>query len=248
MTRDFDLELRERLGALATAVPVHAGTALHAPIGPGVRPGLTSRRLAMSASFPLVIVVVGIVVAGLALVGPFAPAATGGPPAVPTAPILPEPSTSGAATSDTDGDLELTLWSDRSEYTPDELITIQASLTYRGPADSIELEPDSAGPVRIGIRERVFGGIDLNVSTLAMCGPGRRLTLHRDQPLLEPFKKSGGFPRDHPDASSFRAFLADPELRLPAGTWHVYAVSYRACMGSGPAYWLQAEIVITVTE
>jgi hypothetical protein len=162
---------------------------------------------------------------------------------LPPEPTLPHPSRAGASASDTDGDFELTLQSDSSLYRPDELITIEGSLTYRGQADSVDVEHDSAGLVLFGIRERVFGEIDMDPVSLLTCD---RSTLHRNVALVEPFRKSGGFSSDHPAAESFRAFLMDPRLRLPAGTWHVYAESRAPCMGFGPAFTLQAEIVITV--
>ena len=47
-----------------------------------------------------------------------------------------------------------------------------------------------------------------------------------------PFAKSGGWSADDPNAAFLRAYFADPELRLPPGTWRVEA-STAASIGEG---------------
>ena len=42
-------------------------------------------------------------------------------------------------------------------------------------------------------------------------------------PVAVPFRKTGGFSADDPNADFYRAFFADPVLRLPAGRWQVTA-------------------------
>jgi hypothetical protein len=144
-----------------------------------------------------------------------------------------------------DGDLELTLGSDKARYTPGEPIVVTGSLVYRGARDTIEIVHDGNGPVLFGIRERVYGEIDLKPTSLLMFG---RSTLQRNVPVDVPFRKSGGFTSGHPDAEMFKAFMLDPVLRLPSGTWHLYAV---ASGGSGgdpnrEHFTLEAEVAIEV--
>ena len=94
-----------------------------------------------------------------------------------------------------------------------------------------------------GIRERVFGGINLTPASDLMFDHS---TLTRDVPLTKPFAKSGEFSGDDPAAPSFRAFFADPILRLPAGTWHIYALA-ASCSPAPLHFDLEAEIEIAVT-
>ena len=206
MTGDFDVDLRERLAALATAVPVEARSALHAPIAPVVRPGLTGRRVAMGAPFALVIVVVGIVVASLAHVGPFAPAATEGPPVVATV---------------RDGAFDLTITSAKARYVLGEPIDVTASVTFRGPEGSVSIFHGHGSPMAFGVIERV-GGLFLTPAWRLSCEPS---VLEKDVPLVRPFAKSGSFSGDNPAATDASGFFEDPTLVLPAGIWHLYVVA-----------------------
>jgi hypothetical protein len=43
--------------------------------------------------------------------------------------------------------------------------------------------------------------------------------------MVIPFVKSGGYGYDDPLASFYQAYFADPDLRLPAGTWTIQATA-----------------------
>jgi hypothetical protein len=43
--------------------------------------------------------------------------------------------------------------------------------------------------------------------------------------VQQSFAKGGGFTNDDPRAADWLAFMQDPVLRLPAGTWHPYVVA-----------------------
>lgn len=206
MTDDFDLEFRSRLAGLAAAVPVDAGSALRAPLGPVVRPGSTSRRFAVGAFTPLVVVVVATVIASLSHIGPFAPAATSNTPVVTTV---------------RDGPFELTITSPKSRYELREPIGVTASLTFRGPEGSVSIAHGHGSPMAFGVIERV-GGLFLTPGWRQSCEPS---VLERDVPLERPFAKSGSFSGDDPAASNAEGFFKDPTLVLPAGTWHLYVVA-----------------------
>lgn len=206
MTNDFDLEIRNRLAGLATAVPVEAGSALHAPIAPVVRPGSTSRRFAVGALAPLVIVLVATVAASLSHIGPFAPTATGGGPVMSTV---------------RDGPFELTITSAKSRYAPGETLEVTGSLTYRGPEGSVTIAHGHGSPMAFGVIERV-NGLFLTPAWRQSC---EQSVLQRDVPLVRPFAKSGSFSGDDPAASGAEGFFTDPTLELPMGTWHLYVVA-----------------------
>ena len=144
-----------------------------------------------------------------------------------------------------DGGFELTVRSAKAIYAEDEPIVVTGSLVYLGPDAAIEIGHDSSGPIMFGVRERIYGAIDLNTVSLLMCG---RTTLERDLPYQLPFRKQGGFPGDHPAAESFKAFMLDPVLRLPSGTWHIYAVVDMTpfCAQLSPTAHLEAELTIVV--
>jgi hypothetical protein len=158
-------------------------------------------------------------------------------------PSLPNPP---QRATDRDGDFQLTLRSDKTMYRPDELIDVTGSLVYDGPEDRVEVAHDISGLILFGSREPVYGNINLLPGTRQMC---MRSVLERNVPLDMPFRKGGGFPTDHPDVDLFRAFMLDPALRLPAGTWHLYAVSSGGCMAGpeNPHFALEAEIAIEVS-
>ena len=236
MTDEFDVELRRRLGGLAAAAPVDGSGGL-ARVASGVSPGRAARRLAPGLLVPAVLVVV---IGGALLVGagqqPKGTAAT-------SQSLLPtRPANGPVTTTHVDGFFELTIRSEHDRYAAGDPIVVEASLMYHGPDATVEICHDRGGPIMFGIREKIFGAIELAPASQLMFDHG---TLTRDVPLTKAFAKSGGYPSDDPAAPSFRAFFADPILRLPPGTWHVYAVA--ASCSPGPLHFeLNAEIEIVV--
>lgn len=241
---DLDRDLANRLTRLASAVPVAPSQ-----LDPVHRTAVAARqRVRLAWITPLIALVV---IVGLsALVGPrpspgATPSLVSAPPsassAIPT-PFLP---TEPVVSTSRDGDFDLVLRAGKHVYAPNEPIDITAALTYRGAAETVDISTDSGGPIVFGIFEKVYGEIQIGGLSDLMC---KHSTLTRDQPLVSTFKKMGGFDGDHPQASQFQAFFADPQLRLPTGTWHIYAASGSPCLGSEIAYSLRAEIEIVVAD
>lgn len=56
------------------------------------------------------------------------------------------------------------------------------------------------------------------------------------------FTKGGAFATDGPDAEFWSAWFADPELRLPAGTWRIYALARYGL----PGVWGERELIADV--
>lgn len=214
MTDQLDTELRDRLAGLAAAAPVDApGTT--SVLRPRIRSGSAGGRFAFGGLIPvLAVLVIGTVIAGLANLGPFAPesTATADPP---NGPVV-------ATTSD--GLFELTIRSTKARYVADEPIEIEASLTYRG-SDPIQIAHGQGArgtALGFGIDEPVLGDLRLTPGVLESC---ERSTLEPGAPLNVAFEKSGGFSGEDPRAAEYRAYFEDPVLRLPVGTWHVFAVA-----------------------
>ncbi|HEV2005467.1 MAG TPA: hypothetical protein VGQ85_02535 [Candidatus Limnocylindrales bacterium] len=162
--------------------------------------------------------VVVLVVVGFALLGAISLRPLIGGLPVPPGPV--------SATS-VQGPFELTIRSAKGQYAPSEPITVNASLTYGGPEASLDIS--HAGgveapptPIRFGIEEPVMGNLVLSPASDLACGGS---TLRRDSPDVFAFTKSGAFTGEDPFASAYQALFNDPVLRLPAGTWHIYAVA-----------------------
>jgi hypothetical protein len=100
-------------------------------------------------------------------------------------------------------------------------IGIDAILTWDGPAVRATVWASGSGVVSFGLRQ-LDGDIALGGAMTADCAVHEfdRLT-----PVAIPFRKSGGFSEDDPNADFYRAFFADPILRLPAGRWRVSAIA-----------------------
>lgn len=159
------------------------------------------------------LVVLIVAVAGITHAGPL----PGGAP-VATGPV---------STSQQSGPFELTIRSEKSEYAPGEAIGVTATLAYHGPDEAVDISHDGGTeappwPTRFGIEEPVIGDLVLSPFSDLVCGGS---TLRRDSPEVAPFAKAGAFSGEGPLASAYQAYFKDPVLRLPAGTWHIYAVA-----------------------
>jgi hypothetical protein len=146
------------------------------------------------------------------------------------------------------GDFILTISSPKTIWTTDEVVEVTAELTYVGD------EPDMT------IRQ---GNPPIGFTLAAASGEGPTLVGNQEQPclayavsasdpLVQAYRKGGPISEDGiplEEAPPFdRAFLDDPELRLPAGEWRFTALTSfneRAC---GSDYQLEAAIVLEVIE
>jgi hypothetical protein len=62
------------------------------------------------------------------------------------------------------------------------------------------------------------------------------------------FTKSGSYDADGPDAEFWSAWLDDPELRLPAGTWRIYALARYVLPGASGETELVASVEIEIVD
>jgi hypothetical protein len=138
-----------------------------------------------------------------------------------------------------DGPFTLEITVPNREYVAGAGIPVTASLTYTGPEASVRIG-HALQVIGFGVDEFLGGAI--RPIWAFKCGSS---LLQRGVPLVVPFAKTGGMLTPNP---SFMAYFADPVLRLPPGTWHVYAeasFSEQGCNDIGRD--MRAEVVITVT-
>ncbi|MEO8470370.1 MAG: hypothetical protein ABI573_11975 [Chloroflexota bacterium] len=229
MTDDFDPRLRDRLDRLAAAVPTAA-------TDPNL--GLLTQRRAVRGRVQFgslaTVMLLLIVVAGSGLLGD-GRGGGGGREAV------------GSAT---DGVFTLMIRSPRDHYQPRETIDVAATLEYV--RDGSIVVSTAADVVGFGV-EQIGGLHRVDPVSAQSC---RQSSFEHGQPEAYPFSKSGGFSPEMPDAEFIRAYLnisgnkPDPALRLPAGTWSIFAITDLAegdCGGT-VRHQLKAAITVTVDE
>jgi hypothetical protein len=148
---------------------------------------------------------------------------------------------------DTNGDFRFSLTAGQTQYAAGEPIRdIHAALTYTGPRASIDLTGgyQLIEPWQL---EQLDGPIDQLGATPAPC---RGYTMSRNLPVDSSFGKSGGYSHSDPLATFWDAYFADPDLRLPAGTWKItVGAHFSETSCDGQWIGLSASIVIrTVAE
>jgi hypothetical protein len=141
------------------------------------------------------------------------------------------------------GDFELTFRSEKARYATGEPVGLSASLTYVGPKPLVRIHHAYMTPLGFGFTEPV-NGVQLS--------PGWRMSCETEEllqglPLVRGFRKSGG---DNGDTPGFLPFMNDPNLVLPAGRWHAYAVAYFGTgeCGGGESFELRADLTIEVVD
>ena len=127
----------------------------------------------------------------------------------------------GAAIGESkDGPFDLMIRSPKAAYEQNEPIQITGSLMYNGPQTAVGIAHAlgaDEGPLVFSIDEPVLG--DLRLATVVP-QPCLHSELRRDVPLAASFAKGGVWDGDDPQASAYLAYVQDPVLRLPPGTWH----------------------------
>jgi hypothetical protein len=150
------------------------------------------------------------VLLALALVGCGVPAGTAGPGA---------PDEDVAEAGDRTGDFALVVAIDEGILPAGEPLTVETTLTYLGDEASVVVWGSGGGVVSFDVR-RLDAGFDVQAVTPDDC---ERHAFERDRPMEIPFQKSGSWDPQDPGDDAIRAYLADPQLRLPAGRWQITA-------------------------
>jgi hypothetical protein len=123
-------------------------------------------------------------------------------------------------------------------------ITGTAILSFAGSAPTTIY--GSGGGVIVFSYDEVGGNRHVNWVMTADCGPH---PLDPATPITAELSKSGAVGGNEPDADFLRSFLADPQIRLPAGTWDITAVAvlYEGAGCSGGEHTMKVPVRITVT-
>jgi hypothetical protein len=143
-----------------------------------------------------------------------------------------------------DSDWVLTMGSPRARWVVGEPIVIRTELRYVGPGAGTEYFGSSSGPVAFSLEE-IGGTRSLQGSMLGDCA---RHSIRADEPLVVAYVK-GGYSADDPNAAFYTEFVADPVLRLPAGSWELAAhavFSMPPNCGQGRTVSLNASVIVTV--
>lgn len=145
-----------------------------------------------------------------------------------------------------DAGFRLTLESSGRTFVDGQPIEVRATLVYEGDAPEATVWGSGDGPVFFSLSQ-VDGPIVIGSAASDDC---TNRVFARGVPVPFPFVKSGGFSNDDPNAAFYRAFFADPQLRLPAGTWRIVgqATGYLApCEMEAPTLDVRTEIQVVVT-
>jgi hypothetical protein len=208
-------DLSARLSRLAAAVPVASGR-----LDPVHRGAVEARqRVRMAWLTPLVALVVGVTAFGVLEINPFAPGASPSPVASGPTPEASDVTAGPVVATDVDGPYSLELRSSRTVYLENEPIDLRGTFVYSGDHD---VAVSYFWPHTFSIREQVHGLTLLATHPITMqytpCPP---IVVLRPGDRYEGTFAISGFSPSPPSTEEQRAFLADPELRLPPGTWHL---------------------------
>ena len=162
---------------------------------------------------------------------------------IPAEPTGPELSGEPASATGSDNAFALTLAVSQDRYRAGQLIEAQATLAYLGQGEVV-MRGSGSSLVGFGV-ERAEPPLSVGPAYTSDCVP---YPISAGRPLVYPFTKSGGFSPGDPDDAFPEAFLSEPDFRLPAGTWTIWAESsfYTGADCGEALHELRAEVTITV--
>lgn len=196
-----DQALKDRLGALAAAVPLRSSRRLV----PTMR---STQRAPWVGAGVLVVVALSIVVVLAGALGGGAKSPGGGPQ---------------VATAE-NGPYRLTIRTDAGRYDVNAAISASATFEYLGPSEQTEIGA-SLSFMGFGVEE-VDGPRHAGPAYRTVLKP---YAFQRGVPVTYPFEKSGGYGGNTPNDAFVEAYLhvvdgrSDPILRLPGGRWRIFA-------------------------
>jgi hypothetical protein len=183
---DLDSELASRLSALCAAVPVSSTR-----LDPVHRRAVEARHIVrMAWVTPLVALVVVVVAANLAGLGPFGQNAVD----------------ARWRSSVTEGDLELSLEAAQGAFLSSQPADVDAALTYRGPDDSLIVGIGTQGPIEFTIE-----GL---LPPLAVPSTCTEIELVRDVPVTKELAAVNGDPAQFRLPHGLRRINASADLRV----------------------------------
>lgn len=141
-----------------------------------------------------------------------------------------------------EGRFELELSLAKATYRGADAITGRAALSVTGGKAAV-IGGSGGGPLAFSYDE-VGGTRHMDAGWDSSCGS---FTIEPGAPITSALTKSGAWGAHDPNAAFYRAFFADREVHLPAGTWDVSArASFSEGNCSGPSHDMTATLRIVV--
>jgi len=153
---------------------------------------------------------------------------------------------SGPITSSAEGNgfvLAVTLPADT--YTPVDPIELEVTLTWQGAAPTKKVWGSAGGPLLFALKQ-LDGPIEIGPASDAACAIHEFV---RGVPQVSGYRKSGGYSDTDPNAAFYKAFFADPKLRLPVGQWRISVIVdgyLEECAQNAPPLSLNASVDVLV--
>jgi hypothetical protein len=142
-----------------------------------------------------------------------------------------------------DGAFRLSIHAASGTQKASEAIDVLATLTYIGGAQTMTAVGSGSGLVGFSLRQ-LDGHLTMGWAHTNDC---HTYPMERGVVVPMAFVKSAGFIGEDPDAAFWRAYLADPVMHLPVGTWQIDAVldsTLSVC--GGERHQLTASVVIVL--
>lgn len=142
-----------------------------------------------------------------------------------------------------DGAFRLTIHAAGATNKASEALDVLATLTYIGSAPTMTVVGSGDGLVGFSLRQ-LDGRLKMGWSHSDDC---QTYQMETGQAVPMPYVKSAALAGEDPDEAFWRAWIADPVLHLPAGTWQIDAVldsTLSVC--GGERHQLTASVVVVV--
>jgi hypothetical protein len=120
-----------------------------------------------------------------------------------------------------DGEFRLVVRADNDHYVAGAPISLATELSYIGPQPQQKLSGSGSGLVVVSLLQ-LDGPLEIAAGSDSDCAG---YVIARGAPIAAAYVKSGGWSGEDPNAAFYKAFFADPLLRLPHGAWRVVATA-----------------------
>jgi hypothetical protein len=122
-------------------------------------------------------------------------------------------------------------------------IGLGTELSYLGSQPRLNLVGSGSGLVQVSLQQ-LDGNLRIEGAATADCAPH---AIAPGAPLAQLYVKSGGWSGEDPNAAFYKAFFADPLLRLPRGAWRIVAIAqFYVDECGGQSHELQATLDLQV--
>lgn len=161
------------------------------------------------------------------------------PPSGPTAEPIGRPIRAEARQAD----FRLVLQAADGHFAAGAPIGLATELSYLGSQPRLNLVGSGSGLVQVSLQQ-LDGNLRISAAATADCAPH---TIAPGAPLAQLYAKSGSWSGDDPNAAFYKAFFADPLLRLPRGAWRIVAIAqFYVDECGGQSHELQATLDLQV--